>query len=153
MHVRIPVSGEDLEAVVLFDFVGYFAYVSCFVSGQGRTLNFFGALLRELQYGKTQLRFDSKVTLPFAKRFHGALTVENKSDFEISARFWGSPDSESRKDLEASRRLFIYSESDLTDDEIIQLKAIGRELGHVVQFRSGKYVAGRTQFEVPLAFN
>ncbi len=152
MHVRASACGEDLDAVVLFDFVGYFAYVSCFVSGQGRTLDFFTGLLRELKYGKTQLRFDSKVTLPSAKRFHGALTVENTSDFEISARFWGSPDSESRKDLQASRRLFIYSESDLTDDDIIKLKAIGRELGHVVQFRSGKYVAGRTQFEVPLAF-
>ena len=102
--------------------------------------------------GTTQFRVDGKVTLPSAKRFHGTLSVENTPDFEISAQFWGSPDPESRKDLESSRRLFIYSESNLTDDEIMQLKKTGKDMGHVVQFRSDWYVIGRTQFEVPLAF-
>jgi hypothetical protein len=152
VHARFPVSGEDVEAVVLLDFAGYFGYVACFVPGQGRKLDFFLKLVRELKWGTTQFRVDGKVTLPSAKRFHGTLSVENTPDFEISAQFWGSPDPESRKDLESSRRLFIYSESNLTDDEIMQLKKTGKDMGHVVQFRSDWYVIGRTQFEVPLAF-
>lgn len=61
VHVRFPVSGEDIEAVVLLDFAGYFGYLSCFVPGQGRKLDFFLTLIRELKWRTTELRLDGKV--------------------------------------------------------------------------------------------
>lgn len=152
MHVKLPIDGYNLEGGVLYDFSGHIAFFSCYVPGQGRSLNFFITLIRGLDYGNTQMQLDSKITLPSAKQFPGELKVKNKPDFEILARFFGDPKWISTKEMHASRRLFIYSESELTEDEVLQLKEEGRKLGHEVQFRSERHVTSRNKFEVPLAF-
>lgn len=152
MHVKLPFGTHDLEAAVLYDFSGHIAFFSCYVSGQGLSLDYFVNLIGSLNYGNTQMQLDSRITLPSAKQFPGELKVENKPDFEILARFFGDPTWLSTKDMHASRRIFIYSESELSEDKVLQLKEAGRKLGHEVQFRSDRHVESRNKFEIPLAF-
>ena len=152
MHVRFPVEGENIEAVVLFDFVGLMAYVACYVPGINRNLGFFSKLLQALEYGKTQMVLDGKITLPAAKQFPGQLRVENKEDFEVLARFHGDPTWVSSKKIQATRRVFIYCEANLSDQDIQFIKAKAEKHGHDIQIRSTEYMYIRTKQEQPLAF-
>src|SRR5436309_11213458 len=70
----------------------------------------------------------------------------------IRARFHGDPHWTSWKDVSMSRRIFIYSDSDLTDDEILLLQAEGKAVGHDIQFRSHRHVSERSRFQKPVAF-
>jgi len=152
MHVRFTVDGEIIEAVVLFDFVGLMAYVACYVPGNDRKLEFFLKLLQALEYGKTQMVLDGKITLPAAKQFPGQLRVENKEDFEVLARFHGDPTWVSSKDIQATRRVFIYCEADLSEQDIQSIKAAAKTHNHDLQIRSTEYMETRTKQEQPLAF-
>lgn len=152
MHVKLKVDDAPLEAVVLYDFSAFLAFFSCFAPGMGRDLEYFKKLLHALEYGKTQMELDGKITLPSAKLFPGQLRVENKEDFEIIAKFHGDPTWVSSKEVQASRRVFIYSESNLTDEEILQLKDEAIKTGHNLQFRSTDYMKMRSQSENPFAF-
>ena len=152
MHVKLEIDDTPLEAVVLYDFSAFLAFFSCFVSGKERNLEYFIKLLHALEYGKTQMELGGKITLPSTKLFPGQLRVENKEDFEILAKFHGDPTWVSSKDVQASRRVFIYSESELSDEEILQLKEEAKKTGHDLQFRSNEYMNFRSQSENPLAF-
>jgi hypothetical protein len=152
MHVRFPVEEENIEAVVLFDFVGLMAYVACYVPGPNRNLDFFFKLLQALEYGKTQMVLDGKITLPATKQFPGQLRVENKEDFEVLARFHGDPTWVSSKNIQATRRVFIYCEANLSERDIQALKDEAQKHNHDLQIRSTEYMEARTKQEQPLAF-
>lgn len=152
MHVKLSVEGSELDSIVLYDFSGCSAFLTCYVSGKENNLTFFLSLLNNLNYGKTPLQFAGRVTLPSTKEFFGELRIENKEDFEILARFHGDPTWTSTKSIGSSRRVFIYSESRLTPEEVLALKQEGTKLGHDVQFRSEEYVEARIRRETPLAF-
>ncbi len=152
MHVSFESGTLKIESIFLYDFSGYIMFFSCFIPGK-KSLDFYLQLIRNLEYGKTEMLFDKKVTLPSAHQFPGVLTVENQPNaFNIKAQFFGDPGWVSMKDITASRRIFIYSESDLSDEEIIALKTTASAAGHELQFRSKKYMKERSKFEVPLAF-
>lgn len=152
MHVRFSVKGENIEAVVLFDFVGLMAYVACYVPGDNRQLDFFLKLLQALEYGKTQIVLDGKITLPAAKQFPGQLRVENKEEFEVLARFHGDPTWVSSKNIQATRRVFIYCETNLPHQDIQSIKLEAEKHGHDIQIRSTEYMDTRINQEQPLAF-
>lgn len=152
MHVKLSVEGADIDGIVLFDFSGYAAFLSCYVPGNDRKLLFFVSLLKSLGYGETPLQLAGRVTLPSTKEFFGELKIENKEDFEILARFFGDPTWTSTKEIGSTRRVYIYSESNLTSLEIVTLKEEAARLGHDVQFRSDDYMAARIMRETPVAF-
>lgn len=152
MHVKFPLDGENIEAVVLFDFVGLMAYVACYVPGENRNLGFFLKLLQYLEYGKTKMVLDGKITLPATKQFPGQLRIENKEDFEILARFHGDPTWVSSKNIQATRRVFIYCETNLSSQDIQDIKEEAGKRGHDIQIRSIEYMDIRTKQEQPLAF-
>lgn len=152
MHVKFTVEGHEIEAIVLFDFVGFMAYVACYIPGKERKFDFLLKLVKALEYGKTPMVLDRKITLPAAKQFPGQLRVENKKDFEVLACFHGDPTWISSKQIQASRRVFIYSESELSKQEILDLKSEAQKYGHDIQVRSTEYMNTRTKFEKPLAF-
>lgn len=152
MHVKLSAEGRELEGIVLFDFSGYLAFLTCYVPGKENKLTFFLSFLNGLKYGNTPLQFVGRVTLPSTREFFGELRIENKDNFEILARFHGDPSWTSTKNIASSRRVFIYSESRLTSEEVLVLKEEGTKLGHDVQFRSDEYVAARIRRETPLAF-
>lgn len=152
MHVKLKIDDVTLESVVLYDFAAYLAFFSCFVPGEVRDLGFFIKLLHALEYGKTQMELDGSITLPSTKLFPGQLRFENKEDFEVQAKYHGDPTWVSSKEVQSSRRVFIYSESNLSDEDILKLKEEAKKTGHNIQFRSTGYMEFRSQSEHPLAF-
>jgi hypothetical protein len=140
----LPDEGE-IEALWLVDFLGYLSFLTCYVSGEGRPLDFYLRLIRALDYGRTQLIFQGKVGLPAARQFPGRLTIENKSPFRVCAQFFGDQGSISANDVQMSKRVFIYSETQLSEEEVAKLKEEGRRLGHEVQFRSQTHAMMRSR--------
>ncbi len=153
VHLKLPaVNGCEIDGALFYDFSGCMAFLACFVAGDEHELDFYLNLIRQLDYGKTQLIFDGKLTLPSAKQFHGELRVENNNPLGIHGRFFGDPTWVSTNDMQSSRRVFVYSECQLSEANIVALKDEASKLGHNLQFRSKQYVEGRARFELPLAF-
>lgn len=152
LHVILPTGDILVDGVICYDFVAYIAYSSFYVSRGDITKQFYEHLLGQLSYGKTEFQFNNAVTLPSAKEFLGTFNLENKDGFKISAKFFGDTDWIGKDEMQSSKRIFIYSESNLTDDEIRELKITANSLGHNLQFRSEKYRSERSMREKPLAF-
>ncbi|MFH1282516.1 MAG: toll/interleukin-1 receptor domain-containing protein [bacterium] len=152
MHIRLPFNSEQVEGAVLYDFVSFTSFLALFVEGNDRDSDYFQKLLSSITHGTTQVNLDHKVTLPSAKSNPAQIFVENKKDFEILAKFHGDTEWISTKNIPATTRIFIYSMSNLTNEEIIKLKGYGKRYGHELQFRDNKFVEERNRFEVPLAF-
>src|SRR5439155_6988837 len=88
-------------------------------------------ILQQLQYGQAQVNFTGKIVLPRSWEFPGDFKIDNTSNnFDLSVRFYGDTNWISWKDIPMTKRIFLYSESDLTDDELLQLAAEGVALGH-----------------------
>jgi hypothetical protein len=52
VHVKFVFPDEgDIEAVWLVDFLSYLSFLSCYVPGEGRSLDFYMRLIRGLDYG------------------------------------------------------------------------------------------------------
>ena len=151
VHVRLPASGADTEVAVLYDFSAYTAFLACYVSGDQHNLQSFLQLVEALRPGIAVV-LDGKVTLSSARTFPGLLQVRNTNPFVLRARFHGNPEWMSTDEIPTSTRIFIYSESRLTDSEILQLQQKGRDLAQSVQFRSVDHAEARSQSESPLAF-
>ena len=153
VHVKVKDSNNDqVESVLFYDFAGHVAFLGCYIIGESRSLQYFVDLAKALEYGKTQMEFDGRIYLPSIKQFPGKMQIRNKNPLEMLAQFHGDPDWISIGEIGASRRLFMYSETQLAQEEIRTLKRQGRDLGHEIQFRSQDYVTARSRFETPLAF-
>lgn len=153
VHVSIPLSGSSsIEASILCDFSGYKSFLALYIPGEGVTLDYFLRVLKKLEYGRTQLMFEGRITLPAARFFHGEMQVKNENPFTVLVRFFDDSAWISISSLEASRRIFIYAETQLTENEMLQLKTEGKNLGHEVQFRSKRHAGKRVVLERPLAF-
>lgn len=151
LHVSVPGCEESIETAVLYDFSGFTAFVTCYVPGE-HLLDYFMGLLSSFQPGKSQVNLKGKVSLPAGRFFPGNLEVKNVNPFEMRAQFHGDPEWTSINEIKTSTRLFIYSESRLREDEILELKRKGRELDLRVQFRSTDHAQERSRHENPLAF-
>ena len=149
IYCRHTVAGTEIEFVILCDFSAYMACTSCYVLGE-HSLDFFIQLVQSLQHGQTALTMGGKVVLPSARTVPGEIRIANPID--ILVRPYGNPDWISWKQLTTSMRLFIYSESDLRDDEIRTLQAEGRKTNQHVLFRSSRYVSERSIPEKPVGF-
>jgi hypothetical protein len=152
IHIKLKSpSGSPIEGAVLYDFAGYNAFLICPVPGADRRCQFFRDLV-VLNAAGGKVEFDKLITLPSVMQFPGELHVENQPSLEIKARFHGEPDWISSKQIQTTRRIFIYSETQLCDEEILKLKDAGRALDREVQIRSLIHAARRSEFEKPLAF-
>ncbi len=152
VHVTFVHENEDVAGVLLYDVSAYTAFLSCFIPGMDRTYDYFFGFLKMLEHGRTKLNFSGKITLPSVKQFPGRLQVNKKGGFEIKYLLFGDPEWKSTKNINATGRVFIYSESQLKDTEVLKLQKEAQKLGHKLQFRSQDYVSERTKFEIPLAF-
>lgn len=141
-----------MTCALLYDIAGFSAWISCYVSGAERGLDFYRGLVKQHQYGKTQVTFTGHLTLPAVVFFPGEIKVRTTHNLEITYRLFGDPSPRSVTEIPASKRFFIYSESNLLDNEISELQAFAETSGHMLQFRSQAYVKKRTEEEEPLAF-
>jgi hypothetical protein len=151
-HAKIPFCNVFIDSFILYDFASFSAFLAFYVPNDDKDLQFFLDLVSEMKCGAREFTLDGKVTLPPPKEFQGVLRVENKIDFEVLARYYGDSNWVSTKSIPASQRIFIYSESNLADEEIHVLKAKARELGLETQFRSKKFLEERDRMQPPLAF-
>jgi hypothetical protein len=153
LHCHFALDDLRIEARMLCDFSGFMSFLSLYVPDEGCTLLFYINLLNHIKYGETQLFFDKNIVLPGAWEFPGELQIHDQPDnLQINARFHGELRWISWKTVPMSKRVFIYSEYDLTDDELLKLEAEGLALGHDVQFRSQRHVMERSRFQTPVAF-
>lgn len=154
MLIRLEApGGQSIEAAALYDFGAYIAFLICYVPGSELPLQYFRDLLASIS-PSGQVMFDNRIKLPSIRQFPGRMHFENKEEMEIRAQFHGEPDWITSKQIVSSRRIFIYSETQLRDEEIVSLKDYARNLPHKyeVQFRSLIHATERSKFETPLAF-
>ena len=152
IHIKLPINDEYIEGMLLYDFASFISFISLYISDSDKNLSFFIDLLSKLKWGATQLRLGNKIILPNARVFPGKLKIINDKNFEILAQYYGDEDWISTKNIKSSKRVFIYSESDLNSEEIKQLKAKAKEIGHDLQFRAKKFKEEKNIYEKPLAF-
>jgi|SRR5882762_153190 len=152
VHVKLPTCRSDVEVALLYDFSAFTAFLACYVPGNQNAPKEFLQLIEAMQPGKSQVTLDGKVTLPSARMFPGQLEVKNTDPFLLRAKFHGDTEWMSTHEIPTSTRVFIYSESQLSNAQISQLKERGQELGQRVQFRSVDHAKARSQYENALAF-
>lgn len=153
LHVSLRFRDADIEAALLYEMAAANSFMICYLTGPQRPYEEFVELLRTLEYGRTQLNFRNLVTLPSAKQFPGELRFDNRpGEFRVEYRLFGDPIWRDIKELESTRRVFLYSEADLCDEDIVRLQNEAKRLGHNLQFRAKRYMEGRMRFEKPLAF-
>jgi len=152
VSIKIKSDDKEIDGVLLYDFNGLMAFLAIYIDQEGLNFDYFIELLAFLEYGKTQVHLSGQVWLPAAKSFPGKLHIKNENPFEILAQFFGDPEWVSSNSIQATRRLFIYSETDFSEKEIIKLKRIAKEHNHELQFRSKQYRDSRAMTEKPLAF-
>ncbi len=153
VYCTLPHAGEEVEAIILYDLSVAMAYISLFVPSRDEVGKFCKGLLSSMDYGNIQLRLSGEITLPAPMNFPGEVRIENKpGEFELGYRLFGDPRWRSTKDVTSTMRVFIYSESDLPDEEIIELQKSMETKGFLLQFRGEKYLMMRRKFDVPLAF-
>jgi hypothetical protein len=152
VFVKVPINSEFIDGTILYDFAGFFAFMSLYVPGTDKKIEYFIDILSQLKYGTSQLSFGGRITLPAAKEFPGQLMIKNKKVFEILAQYFGDTEWISTKNFQSSRRVFIYSETDMSKNEVKLLKEKAKELGHDLQFRAERFRAERSKQEKPLAF-
>jgi hypothetical protein len=108
------------------------AFLSCYVSGDHRSYDYLAGFLRSLSHGST-VSFGSKIRLPSAKDLPGTkLRIVNKEDVEIEYQLLGDPDWKSTRTIPTTGRLFIYSESELSHSQILDLQKLAESLGPAI---------------------
>jgi hypothetical protein len=152
VKTRIAEFGAAAEIAILYDFNAQCAFISSYLAGDQHTLPEFCRLLEALQPGKSQVVLDGHVNLPSARLFPGRLEVKNGNPFELKVKFHGDPEWISISEMPASTRVFLYSESRLSEPEILELKQVGRTFNQRVQFRSADHARARSLYEAALAF-
>ena len=152
LDCRLLPDTLGIEVVMLYDFSAAVSFCSVYIPGRDHALPFFINILKHLQHGTAQVTFTGKILLPRSWEFPGELKVDNTSNFNLLVRFYGDPNWISWKAIPMTKRIFLYSESDLTDDDLLKLATEGLALGHEVQFRSGRHVMERSGSEQPVAF-
>jgi hypothetical protein len=153
LNVTLPnLDGSRVEGALLYDFSGYCGFLAIYVPGKETPLDYYLQLMQTIQHGKTQISLNEGVKLPRARQFPGELKVENVNPFNASMRFFGDPKWVSIQEMSLSKRVFVYSESQLSEEEILKLKEECWQRGLEVQFRSDVYATERSRAEGHLAF-
>jgi hypothetical protein len=156
VYTRLPLPEFNTETVLLYDFHGYKSLLACYDPDPTHTVQYYLNLLAAFKPGATPVDLAGKIIIPSARDFPGMIRVENVPGiFAIHAQFFGDPNWVSSKDLRTSVpvRIFLYSESDLSEADVVTLKTRGLEIGYEVQYRSKRHALERSRSETPLALS
>lgn len=146
------INSRKVHGAVLYDFSAYSSFISIYLSGSDNKYSDIESLINSIKPGGNVV-FNNKIILPSARAFGGTLSIKNnKHDIDLHASFFGDPEEISYKKISTSRRIFIYSDTELSEREMISLKKVGLSNGHKVQFRLPKHASERSKMEKPLAF-
>lgn len=154
VRVRVRVAGlpSTCEAAMLYDPNAKTAFLALYLPEATHTSDDFLRILSAFQYGKSRFDFAGAVVLPSTRQFHGAVRVENINPLRIEYKLYGDPHFRSLFDTAATTRVFLYSEVDLSDEQVSDLQKNARRIGHDLQFRGKTYARERHKREKPEAF-
>jgi hypothetical protein len=153
VHMRYELRGEFIYGSILYDFTAFTAFTAFYVAQDNLDRAFFEEFLKQMKYGETQFQFNNDVTFPGIKYFAGKYETSGPENFKLRAKAFGDMDWIDKDQIQSSTRVFIYSESDLPDDEVAELKQYAKSHGHNLQFRSHKFVSERKQRQITLNLN
>lgn len=153
VHMRSEHEGHLIYGAILYDFTAFTAFTSFYVAEVDMDRQFFERFLEQLKYGQTQFQFNNDVTFPTLKYFSGKYETSGPEDFKLRAKAFGDTEWVDKDQIQSSTRVFIYSESDLPEEEITILKQTAKTFGHNLQFRSHKFVKERKERAFTLNMN
>lgn len=142
---------DDVKGNISFDFTSNSLFASFYFAGKDLNLDYFKDFL---QYANENWNwnFNGKITLPRASLTHGLqIKVDNINPLYIHAKFPGE-EPVVMSEIRSYGRIFLYSETQLTLEDIFQLREFGKSLNFYVQFRSIEFSKIRSQEDKPLAF-
>lgn len=151
VHMRLVMNDVFIYGAILYDFTAFTAFTAFYVSETNHNRSFFETLLSQLKYGETEFQFNNDVTFP--DNFPGEFETSGPFDFTLKAKFYGDTEWLDKNRIQSSTRVFIYSESDLPDNEIADLKEYAASLGHNLQFRSTKFIMERRKRAITVNLN
>lgn len=153
VDVSLEVGHELVYGGVVYDFVGNSCFLNLYIPS-GKDFNFFFEVLNSLSGDVVNFNDVKNIRVHNGRLFLGQLSISNIPDnnFEFFAKFLGEEEWLSSKDIPNTRRLFIYSESNLTNEEIKNLKIKAKEIGLDAIFRADSYKIERSRMEKPYAF-
>ncbi len=153
ISIKLLFNGLSLEAGVFYDFSAYIGFFACYIPQNEFKLVDFIKLIQNIKDNGCNYEIMNINKLPPAKLIPGEIKAEViNGAFQISCRFHGDQDWISSKDIPKSERVFLYSENDLSDTDIFELKKEGKKIGLDIQFRSQRFAMKRSEKESPLAF-
>jgi hypothetical protein len=151
--MRTEHEGYMIYGAIIYDFTAFTSFTSFYVGEQNHNWQFFERFLEKLKYGQTQFEFNNDVTFPTLKYFAGKYETSGPDNFKLRAKAFGDTEWVDKDQIQSSTRVFIYSESDLTDEDIITLKQTAKSQGHNLQFRSHKFAKERKERAFTLNMN
>jgi hypothetical protein len=151
VKIKYEANGELFEGALFYDVSALSSFLAFYFHGFLHPKEDFLSFLKTLNLGVTKVKLDGGIVLPSWK-FPGQLRIEASNQLMIEYQLCGDPTWRNLKEIHSTGRVFIYSETNLSEAEIIQLQTESEALGHNLQFRDEVYVKGRTQGEKPLAF-
>lgn len=138
---------------LIYDFISHSSFISFYFDREDLDVDFFKNFLQLYKDGyHAQWHFSGNIDLPRSHLVNGVqVSIENNSSLNMSVAFPGELPIET-KDLKWTGQMYIYSESDLSIDEIRNLSSFAKSLGYHVQFRSNEYQEKRSMNQKPMAF-
>jgi hypothetical protein len=120
---HFEVDGLSIETRMICDFSAFVRFMSAYIAEPEHNLAYYLNVLRNIQRGQSQFFFHGNILLPGAWDFPGEMQVLNDpADFKINVRFHGAARWRSWTELPTSTRLFIYSEAELSEQDIIPIR-------------------------------
>jgi TIR domain len=152
VNIIYPAATSPCVAAVYYDPSARAAFLAFYFEDPSLRPKDFEAFLGTLKYGSSQVNLNGGIVLPSARVFHGALRVHNVNPFKVEYQFYGDPSWHDLLSIATTQRVFMYAETSLTQDEILDLQAKAQAMGHDLQFRDAAYSSHRTRLEKPQAF-
>jgi hypothetical protein len=155
LKLRGRIIDQDLIilAYLNYDYISNSCFVSLYFNRNNLTLDYFKDFFKNYDriYSKA-FEFDGNVILPSTNLMKGLqVLVKNSNPPDIKVAYPGEFPI-TIAELFFYGRIFIYSASDLSKDELGELKEYANKLGYKIQFRATEFSKIRSMIEKPLAF-
>ncbi len=153
LSFEISIRNEPVKCNFYFDTRLLTIFVAFYIQRTDRDLSFFREILNKLRLREFPLSKGASFILPDARTVQGNFKIKNESPVEIEFQYFGDNEwFNSSQHFYDSGRVFIYSETELTNKNVNELKEEGKGYNFNIQFRSEKFRKNLSMEEKPYAF-
>lgn len=153
LDFEIPINDELIKCKFYYDTRLLVIFIALYISRKDKNLNFFKEILAFLKGRKFNLSQGASFILPDARTVQGNFVFKNQSTVELEFKYFGDKEwFNSSKDFKNSGRVYIYSETELSDEDLDILKKEAKNYSFSVQFRSEKFRKVLSMEEKAFAF-